>query len=166
MVARLPPSPNCAVDASQQNLDCRIPVGGLLLLVPLLALPAIAVSRFAPNPKFLSGYVAAISILTWLAYYHDKKRAISGGWRVPESTLHLLELLGGWPAALLAQSCLRHKSSKKSFKFAFWIIVLLHQYIALDSLQHWKFTKAATSFAQRHTSQKQQPRHKPPLCFL
>jgi len=39
-----------------------------------------------------------------------------GRWRTPETTLHLLELLGGWPAAWLTQHMLRHKSRKPGFR--------------------------------------------------
>ena len=38
--------------------------------------------------------VTAMSLLTALAYAHDKRQAIRGGWRIPESRLHLLELCG------------------------------------------------------------------------
>jgi uncharacterized membrane protein YsdA (DUF1294 family)/cold shock CspA family protein len=140
----------CAVKASCHKILSGISLRSLFLLALLLVLPAFALKRVAPDPKLLFGYLAGITILTWAAYYHDKKRARSGGWRVPESNLHLLEIIGGWPAAFLAQRCLRHKSSKTSFKVVFWFIVLLHQFIALDSLQHWKFTSAALSSVQ-HT---------------
>ena len=48
-----------------------------------------------------------------------------------------LGLLCGWPGALLAQKGLRHKSSKQSFRSAFWITVLLNllAFIALNSPQ-------------------------------
>jgi len=41
--------------------------------------------------------------------------------------LHLLELLGGWPGAFLAQRRLRHKCSKRRYQFVFWLIVLAYQ---------------------------------------
>ena len=53
------------------------------------------------------------------------------------------ELLGGWPAAFLAQRRLRHKCSKSSYQFVFWLIVFAWQFAAFDSLQNWKFSKAA-----------------------
>ena len=131
-----------------QSRDLRVSVGSIFLLALLLILPALAVKRISADPKILFGYLAAISIFTWTAYWLDKKRAQSGGWRVPESNLHILELMGGWPAAFLAQRWLRHKSSKSSYKVVFWLIVVLHQYAAMDSLQNWKFSSAAISFAQ------------------
>jgi uncharacterized membrane protein YsdA (DUF1294 family)/cold shock CspA family protein len=70
------------------------------------------------------------STLTFSAYMFDKHRAVQGDFRVPESTLHLLEFLGGWPAALAAQQIFRHKNRKTSYQVAFWLIVLSHFAIA------------------------------------
>ncbi len=71
--------------------------------------------------------VAVMSAVTFVAYGVDKRRAGSiGRRRVPERTLHLLALLGGWPGALLAQRRFRHKTKKASFRLAFWFVVLLH----------------------------------------
>ena len=33
----------------------------------------------------------------------------------------LLGLLGGWPAAIVAQQRLRHKTAKASFQLKFWL---------------------------------------------
>ncbi len=60
---------------------------------------------------------------------HDLQQAQAFGlraWRIPESTLLLAGLLGGWPGALLAQHLLRHKSSKPSFLAEFWATVALN----------------------------------------
>jgi len=65
------------------------------------------------------------------------------GRRLCEGRLHLLELLGGWPGALLAQRRLRHKCSKGSYQFVFWLIVLVYQFAAFDSLQNWQLSRAA-----------------------
>ena len=56
----------------------------------------------------------------------DKRRAVRGGSRVPEKTLHVLELCGGWPGAFLAQKAFRHKTQKRSFRIVYWAIVALH----------------------------------------
>lgn len=59
-----------------------------------------------------------------MAYAMDKSAAVGGGWRIRESRLHLLALVGGWPGALLAQQVLRHKTSKAGFRGVFWGMVL------------------------------------------
>jgi uncharacterized membrane protein YsdA (DUF1294 family) len=69
---------------------------------------------------------AVMSAITFLAFWRDKRAAARSRWRTSETTLHLLELMGGWPGALLAQSMLRHKSSKRSYRLCLWAIILLH----------------------------------------
>lgn len=60
-------------------------------------------------------------VITFLLYAKDKNAAVSGKWRTPESTLHILSLLGGWPGAKIAQSFLRHKSKKMEFRVTYWV---------------------------------------------
>lgn len=66
------------------------------------------------------------SLLAYVAYALDKHRARRGHWRTPESTLHFLELIGGWPGAFLAQQRLRHKTVKTSYQAVYWLIVAAH----------------------------------------
>jgi uncharacterized membrane protein YsdA (DUF1294 family) len=70
-------------------------------------------------------YLAA-SIVTMAVYRSDKARAESGDWRTPEKVLHLLELAGGWPGALVAQWQFRHKNRKTSYQIAFWFVVAVN----------------------------------------
>jgi uncharacterized membrane protein YsdA (DUF1294 family) len=70
--------------------------------------------------------VAVMSLICFIAYGWDKHRAVNGGRRVSERTLHLLAFLGGWPGAYLGQRQFRHKTQKTSFRIVFWILVVLH----------------------------------------
>jgi uncharacterized membrane protein YsdA (DUF1294 family) len=74
--------------------------------------------------------VAVMSLVCFTAYGWDKRRAINGGRRVPERTLQLLALLGGWPGALWGQRHFRHKTKKLPFLIVFWALVVLHCTIA------------------------------------
>ena len=76
----------------------------------------------------------AMSLVTALAYAHDKAAAGRGRPRTPENTLHLLALLGGWPGALFAQRAFRHKTRKTGFQLVFWLIVIAHQVVWFDYL--------------------------------
>jgi uncharacterized membrane protein YsdA (DUF1294 family) len=73
-----------------------------------------------------------MSLVTFLAYARDKTKAINNEWRTKESTLHLLELLGGWPGALITQKMIRHKNKKLSFQVAFWMIASIHLAFWID----------------------------------
>lgn len=74
----------------------------------------------------LAGLYLGFSVCTFLLYGWDKAAAQSGQWRIRESTLHFLSLLGGWPGALLAQKVFRHKSRKRSFKAVLWLTVTVN----------------------------------------
>ena len=66
------------------------------------------------------------SILAFLMYGLDKSSARSHGRRIPEQTLHMVSLLGGWPGALVAQKVFRHKTQKAAFQRVFWVAVVVN----------------------------------------
>ncbi len=57
-------------------------------------------------------WVFILSCVSFVMFAIDKSRARHGRWRVPESRLHLLEWLGGWPGAFMGMAILRHKRRK------------------------------------------------------
>ncbi|MFH2058336.1 MAG: cold shock and DUF1294 domain-containing protein [Pseudomonadota bacterium] len=86
-------------------------------------------------PLALVGLYTIMSVIAFIIYAKDKSAAEWGTWRTSESTLHTLSLLGGWPGAAIAQSFLRHKSKKLSFRITYWITV-----IANCSALYWLVT--------------------------
>jgi uncharacterized membrane protein YsdA (DUF1294 family) len=76
-------------------------------------------------PLVLAAY-ATMSVVTFIAYGVDKSAARRGRRRIPENTLHLLALLGGWPGALAAMQVFRHKRRQTSFVIMLWLIALAH----------------------------------------
>lgn len=77
-------------------------------------------------PLWTLAALAAVNAVTLWMYAADKNAARAGRWRVSESQLHLLSLLGGWPAAWLAQQNMRHKTSKAQFRALYWATIVLH----------------------------------------
>ncbi len=65
-----------------------------------------------------------VNLIAFMAHGLDKRSAIQGRHRTPESRLHLWELLGGWPGALCAMLLFRHKIRKPSYLVVFVAIVL------------------------------------------
>src|SRR2546423_1312045 len=70
-------------------------------------------------PIILTLYLLA-SLVTFIAYGLDKRAARAGRGRTRERTLHVMELLGGWPGALAAQRVFRHKTRDGRFRVVFW----------------------------------------------
>lgn len=82
----------------------------------------------AMHPALLMALLiyCGMSILAVLGYAWDKRAAIAGRRRVPETTLHLIEALGGWPGALLARRIWRHKTIKPAYRMTLAVIIFLH----------------------------------------
>ncbi|WP_035415852.1 DUF1294 domain-containing protein [Ferrimonas kyonanensis] len=106
-----------------------MPLGLLftLALLPLLLLGPL-LSRW---PQLLLFWLGA-SLVAFLAYAIDKRRARLGQWRIPEKWLQLLASIGGWSGALLGQQYCRHKTRKLRFQIPFWIIGLVQWLLMAD----------------------------------
>ena len=90
----------------------------LTVLLILVLIAELSVAVFAV-------YVV-MSLVTYVVYALDKSASIRDEWRIPENTLHMLSLAGGWPGAMLAQDWLRHKSVKQPFRKLFWTTIFLN----------------------------------------
>ncbi|WP_162242506.1 MULTISPECIES: cold shock and DUF1294 domain-containing protein [unclassified Microcella] len=77
-------------------------------------------------PAWVIALYGGLSLASALLYWSDKRNAMTGGWRTPESTLHLVAFAGGWPGAIVAQHLWRHKTVKPGFRAVFWSIVALN----------------------------------------
>lgn len=70
--------------------------------------------------------VVVLSLVAFVVYGFDKRRAQKDGRRVSEKTLHMMSLFGGWPGALIGQRVFLHKTQKLGFRIVFWLCVMLH----------------------------------------
>jgi uncharacterized membrane protein YsdA (DUF1294 family)/cold shock CspA family protein len=61
-----------------------------------------------------------------IGYWIDKNAAIQKNWRISETVLLLLGLVGGWPGAIVAQEVFRHKTRKGTFRYLFWMTVAIN----------------------------------------
>ena len=106
-----------------------------LFALPAFLLVYAAVAVIWRVPGWVAALYVGASVVCALVYAIDKSAAKAGRWRVSESTLHTLSLVGGWPGALVAQQVLRHKSNKASFRSAFWgtVVVNVAGFVAIHS---------------------------------
>ena len=75
-------------------------------------------------PVLLLAAYGLFSGVAFFMYGADKSAAKQGRWRTSESTLHTINLVGGWPGALVARQVFRHKTTKQPFRTIFWITVI------------------------------------------
>lgn len=61
-------------------------------------------------------WLAAVNLVTFIAYGYDKALARNGGMRIPEIVLHLLALSGGFVGGWIGMYAFRHKTRKLIFK--------------------------------------------------
>ena len=76
-------------------------------------------------------FLAVMSLISFVLYAADKKKAKKGAWRIPEATLLGMGFCGGAIGALAAMKMLRHKTKH----WYFWVVniigLLLHIVIAV-----------------------------------
>jgi uncharacterized membrane protein YsdA (DUF1294 family)/cold shock CspA family protein len=102
----------------------RLVIGTLSLLAVLLG------TFFSLVPAVITICYVLLSFLSYLMYSLDKTAAGKNMQRIPESTLHSVDLFGGWPGALIAQQQFRHKTVKASFQSVFWVTVFVNVAVA------------------------------------
>jgi len=98
-------------------------VTNVLIVIPLVLSSYLLLMAKNPIP-FFSYFM--LSLLTMILYGRDKANAATRKWRVPESYLHILELMGGWPGSLIAQNDFRHKTRASSYLWILRGIIAIH----------------------------------------
>ncbi|MGF1814200.1 DUF1294 domain-containing protein [Vibrio splendidus] len=103
------------------------------IVITYLVLVAVSV-LFVESSKVLLAWYLVIGAVTFVVYAKDKRAAINGNWRVPEKTLHIFSVAGGWLGALIAQDKLRHKTQKQPFRAIYWLTVVINVAVFLWTL--------------------------------
>ena len=88
------------------------------------------------TPANLATALIAMNLLSFAAFGIDKIKAEAGHWRVQESTLLLLALLGGTGGAYAGRALFRHKTRKQPFSRQLHAIAVL-QLLALAVGAGW-----------------------------
>ncbi|MHA3056555.1 DUF1294 domain-containing protein [Acinetobacter sp. ANC 4641] len=98
----------------------------ITIVIGMYALFLLVAIGLKALPSWLLLYSLLINALCYWQYAQDKRAAQQNLHRVPEQTLHLLSLLGGWPAAWFAQQKLRHKTQKQPFRQIYFATIVLN----------------------------------------
>ena len=105
-------------------------VAAALLLI-VLVLGSVSLGRV---PRWIGLYFVGTGSVSAFLYWWDKQRAIAGQWRIAETTLQLVDLVGGVIGGLMAQVAWRHKTAKPDFGVATVMVIFVDVcvLIALD----------------------------------
>lgn len=100
--------------------------GPRFLVIPAFLFIVLAIEVVQPvSPNWFVIYGVA-SVACFAGYGLDKQAANQKAWRVSETILLLIGLVGGWPGAIVAQEVFRHKTQKRSFRTLFWMSVAIN----------------------------------------
>lgn len=76
-------------------------------------------------------YLGAVNILGFSIMGIDKKRAVRGAWRIPETTLFLYALIGGSIGSILGMRVFHHKTKHWYFVWGMPLILILQIIIGI-----------------------------------
>ncbi len=77
-----------------------------------------------------SYYLLFINILAFVVYGIDKWKARKSYWRIPETTLLFLAIIGGSIGAWCGMNVWHHKTLHKKFRFGIPFILVLQIFLA------------------------------------
>ena len=72
---------------------------------------------------YLLNYLVLINVITFIGYGIDKLKDKKGRWRIPESTLLLLAIIGGSIGAWYGVKVWHHKTLHKKFTYGIPLIL-------------------------------------------
>jgi len=67
-----------------------------------------------------------MGLISFLAYGIDKRRSQTRGNRIPERTLHWIDLAGGWIGGWMGRRLFRHKTRDTRFLILARAIMVIH----------------------------------------
>lgn len=68
--------------------------------------------------------IVLLNLITFIVYGIDKLKARKNKWRIPDSTLMLLAIIGGSIGALLGIKVWHHKTLHRKFRYGIPMIIL------------------------------------------
>lgn len=76
-------------------------------------------------------YLTAVNLIAFAIFFIDKQKARNNSWRIRESTLIALAVLGGSYGAYLAMRLFHHKTRKPLFAWGIPVLMLMETVILI-----------------------------------
>lgn len=82
-------------------------------------------------PYLIVTYLISVNAVAFILMLADKRKARKGAWRIPESTLMGIALLGGSIGAIAGMNLFRHKTKHPKFFIGLPVILALQIVLGL-----------------------------------
>lgn len=90
--------------------------------------------------EILAGYFIMINLFTMYTFFLDKSKAKNKQWRIKESTLLFLSIIGGSLGGILGMKIFRHKTKHWYFKYGMPAIFILQVVLGIYFIiKFWKY---------------------------
>lgn len=86
--------------------------------------------------EWLAAWLIAANLVAVVITIADKRRARRHQWRVPESTLWLVSILGGTPLMLTTMHLIRHKTRHRRFMWGLPVLLVIQAGIMIILLKN------------------------------
>lgn len=80
-------------------------------------------------------YLGVMSLIGFVIMGIDKRKAVTGQWRISENTLLLIAIIGGGIGSFLGMQTFRHKTKKIKFKIVLPLTALIYAAVCLKLFQ-------------------------------
>ena len=100
--------------------------GPRFLVIPAFLFIVVAIATVKSVPASWLIVYGVASVACFAGYGLDKRAAHRKEWRVSETILLMVGLVGGWPGAIIGQEVFRHKTQKVAFRTLFWMSVAIN----------------------------------------
>lgn len=101
-------------------------------------LSTVLTTKFTEIETAFLTYLVVVNIISFIAMGLDKKKAQRGRYRISESTLMALSVIGGASGVLLGMIVFKHKTSKSKFYTGVPLLYILNQIIIVIVFNYFR----------------------------
>ena len=90
------------------------------------------------SSAIIIGILVVMNLLGYISMWSDKRRAITGKYRISEKTLFIIALLGGSIGSILGMNQFRHKTKHWYFKYGMPLILIIQVILLVFIIKFWQ----------------------------
>ena len=90
------------------------------------------------SSAIIIGILVVMNLIGYISMWSDKRRAITGKYRISEKTLFSIALLGGSLGSILGMNQFRHKTKHWYFKYGMPLILMIQIMLLGFIIRYWQ----------------------------